>query len=197
MRKSALTLCGSVMAILLVSCGGDGGSGTPTTPATPTPVPVTSFAGTWSGTYTITGCGHSGAFAEINWCGNLSYTPLPMTLTLSQSGSSVSGTLTQGSIATSVTGSVDASNHLILSGSTTLSGGILAEILGWNTTVAGSAMSGSWNTKWTTGGLAGSAQTINTLSSVTKASHGDGVVIELTRQPGGTLEDVLGALHAQ
>ena len=197
MRARGLRLSGAILAMLLASCGGGGGAATPTAVATPTPVPVTSFAGNWSGTYTITSCGHSGVFADANWCGTLSYTPLPINLVLTQSGSSVSGTLLQGTIATSVTGTVDATSHLILNGSTVLSGSILAEILAWNTTVSGNAMAGSWNTKWSTAGSVGSAQTVNTLSGVTKTSLGGGAVVRLSRRDGVTIQDIPELLRAQ
>jgi len=194
MRVFAVRLFGLAMLVMFAACGGGGSSTPPTTPSTPTPPPVVNVAGTWSGSYVITSCGQSGAFSEVDWCGNLSYTQLPMTLVMSQSGSSITGLLTQGDIATPVTGSVDASSRVILTGSTVLEG-VRAEIVGWNTTVSGSAMSGSWNTKWTIPGYLDSAQTVNTLGSVVKAaSNGDDVVIRLTRRPRG-LKDVLDALH--
>lgn len=196
MRSSTLRLFGPVLTILLASCGGGGGGGVPTMPSTPTPVPVANVAGNWSGTYTITSCGQSDAFTDANFCGTLGNAPLPMTLVLTQAGSTVSGTLAQGTIATPVTGTVDASSHLFISGSTVYSGTMLVETVGWNTAVTGSTMSGSWNTKWSISG-GGSAQTVNTLGSVAKASQGDGAVIRLTRQPISTPRDVLDALRTQ
>jgi hypothetical protein len=197
MKSSTLRLsAGALLAILLASCGG-GGGGTPTTPATPTPVPVANFAGNWHGTYTITKCGQSGVFADIDWCGNLSNQPLPITLALTQTGSSVSGMLTQGTATTSVTGSVNPASHLNLSGTGVFGGGINAEIVGWDTTMSGNSMSGSWNTKLTIPGYIDHAQTVNTLTSVTKTSDKGGVIIQLTRQPNRTLQDALAALRGQ
>jgi hypothetical protein len=162
------------------------GSSSPTAPpATPTPVPVVSFAGTYSGTYTITACGQTGTFATAHFCDTLRVgTIFPMSLTLSQSGNSVEGTLLQGRAATPVTGFVNGSGQLILDGSTasgnlvellpedpedtTVSGNFAEEIVGWNTSLSGNALVGSWNAVWTWALRPGTAQTVQTLTSVVK-----------------------------
>jgi hypothetical protein len=150
MRITTFRLLECSLLIASVACGG-GGSSSPSAPA-PTPIPVANFAGTWSGTYVLTSCGHTGDFASTNFCGTFTIGLfLPMTLSLAQSGSSVTGTLLQGSILTTVSGSVDSAGHLVLAGTGAVSGFAL-QMVGWDTTQSGGRMSGSWNTRWTGGG---------------------------------------------
>jgi hypothetical protein len=78
---------GVVAALLLTSCSGDGRSHTPTQPFSPSPPlpPAANLTGTWTGTVGVTydaGPGEEGSCAE------------PVTATFEQSGSAVSGTLT-------------------------------------------------------------------------------------------------------
>lgn len=187
---SVALLCAS-----LVACGGKS-SGTPTV-ATPvvvaTPVPPATVAGTWSGTYVISNCGHTGLFAAIDWCGQLSGVALPMQLTLNQTGSALSGTLAQGSIGSSVTGTVDGNGNIALTGSGT-SGTITFTTFGWNTLARGGVMTGSWTTKWTATGLADFAQATNTLSAVVKSAAANPPAIVAVKT-GDSIRDFLNALR--
>ena len=197
MRITIFRMLAVSLMVALVACGG-GGSSSPTAPA-PTPIPVLNFAGTWSGTYVLTSCGHTGDFASGDFCGVFTIGSfLPMTLSLSQTGSSVTGTLLQGTILTSVSGSVDSAGHLILTG-TGASSGFALQMVGWDTTQSGSRMSGSWNTRWTGVGWIGYAQVINTLSSVAKTSSSGAVPLAAAApsQPvfGGGFEDVLARMR--
>ena len=80
----------------------------------------------------------------------------------------MTGTLFQGTMPTSVSGSVDTGGHLLLTG-TGGSGSFALQIIGWDTTQSGGRMSGGWNTRWTAVGWVGYAEVVNTLSSVVKS----------------------------
>jgi hypothetical protein len=82
-RRSMLLIPTTLLAAFLTGCGGNNIS----TPSSPSPPPVASFAGTWSGTYTASNCGHTGDWPS-GLCEELSGA-LPVTLTLTQTGSSV------------------------------------------------------------------------------------------------------------
>ena len=162
-----LRLLAASLMVALGACGG--GSSSPTTPTTqPTPVPAVNFAGSWSGTYTITACGQTGTFAVGGFCDSFSIGSVwPLRLTLTQSGSSVNGTLSQGSIVTTVTGTVDSAGRLTLNGTGTTSGFSL-QIVGWGSSLSGSLMVGTWGTVWTFPGWSGYAQVVNSLGTFTR-----------------------------
>jgi hypothetical protein len=191
--RRALALA-SALCLALTGCGGS--STAPTAPApTPTPAPVVSFAGAYSGSYTLTSCGHTLGMAAGDFCGTFSIgTVLPMTLNLTQSGAAVTGTLLQGQIATSVSGTVDSRSHLILNGSGTSSGFVLT-MAGWDTQLSGTLMIGSWNTVWTLAGTTGMAQTVNTLGPVVKTSSAGVASSSRALKPGATIHDLFDALR--
>ena len=185
-RRPLALAFGLVLVLCFSGCGGSG------SPNTPTPVtPVVNFVGTWSGQYTISACGHVGDWPPCHdfFEGSVA----PMTLTLSQTGSSVSGTLTQGNLITSVTGSVSNDNHLVLSGSTTTAAGGLPAtyaIMGWDTQLNGNNMTGSWEEHITSPQISGFLQWIDTTNTVVKAAAAQS--LERHNQAKGTLEDLLG-----
>ena len=101
---------------LLAGC-----SGSPTAPTTPTAPPAPTvftgnLSGTWTGTYTVTGCSPT---AAPNTCTMyVPKTPGAMTLTLTQSGKQLSGTFNSDflSIPFAVTGTVDDAGRVTLQG---------------------------------------------------------------------------------
>jgi hypothetical protein len=189
MKKTLSLLC----ALVLAGCGGSDVAGPPP-PTLPSPAPVANFAGTYSGTYTVTSCGHTGDFAVGEFCDQLGVgSVLPMTLTLTQNGSAVTGTLVQGLAPTKVTGTVSGSGHLTLDGSGS-AGGFTLLIVGWDTSLSGGVMTGSWNTQWTYPGLfAGYAQVVNTISPLARtAAVAEVPLVAQSLRPG----DLQGALRA-
>ena len=110
--RSAITM----LAVLALSaCSRNPAAPTPL--PTPSPVTVTGeLSGTWTGEYAVTGCAPMQAPNQCTW-----YVPLgpeAMTLTLTQSGASLSGTFTSGIIGPlAVTGTVDAAGVVRLAGS--------------------------------------------------------------------------------
>lgn len=131
-----------VFAFVLAGCN-QGGSRSPVSPtpvgtpppvvvAPPPPQPsVTNYAGRWSGSYIVDQCaGSSGSMDDIlcsaprpgNSGGIFQRgATFPITLDLSQNGSSVSGVISYGQISGNVSGSVRADQSLFLSGTATAS----------------------------------------------------------------------------
>jgi hypothetical protein len=177
------------VALTLSACGSNVAG------PTPSPSPIVSFAGTWSGTYTVTACGNNGDFKAIDFCSTFSKgTVLPVTLTLTQNGSSVSGTLSQHDVHTPVTGSVGGTGHLSLSGSASVDG-FTIETVGWDTVVSSGTLTGGWADKFTKPSLAGFAQFSNQLNSVLKSSAGAATTSALKAgRSNGTLQDVFDAM---
>lgn len=131
-----------------------------TTPAPSTPTPtITSYAGRWIGEYVVQQCaGASGSMDDVlcsaprpGSAGGVFQrdTRFPITLELTQSGSTVAGTLTLGLIRGTVSGSVTSANRLILSGtlfySDAASGVTLTNTLtDWDTSLGSDLLSGTF-----------------------------------------------------
>ncbi len=158
-----------VVSISTLACGG-GGANTPTSstpvvttppavttsvtpptttspPATPAP-PATPYTGRWSGNYIIDRCDGTGSVQDL-LCGTNRglYPPgtsLPITLDLTQSGSTVAGTIALGQITGVVTGAVRSTGLLTLSG-VARSGTATATLTYWDTRASGSVMEGFFN----------------------------------------------------
>lgn len=77
---------------------------------------VPNYAGSWSGSYYITGCSQSGAFATINECSNFTTNKvLPYNMVLTQSLDTVSGTFYLGTLQFGLTsGTMDGSGQIAL-----------------------------------------------------------------------------------
>jgi hypothetical protein len=115
------------------------------------PLVVPNFAGRWAGAYTITSCDTNigGPICTSQFKGNPG--PYSMTLTLAQTGASVSGTLVLfpctitipvpcGGIALTVRGGVDKLGQLALIGS----GGVDTRVTDWRTRLADDGLRGTF-----------------------------------------------------
>ena len=103
----------------------------------------------------------------------LTGTSLPLRLTLTQTGSQVSGTAAFSNFTVQVTGTVNATGRLDLAGSAVVGSANVA-ISNWNTTVLGTSMTGSWRTGYLLTGI-GVTQVDSTIRTVTL---GGGVATE-------------------
>lgn len=142
----------------------------PVTPSTPAP-PATPYSGRWSGTYIIDRCDGTGSVQDL-LCGARrgafpTGTSLPIALDLTQSGSTVSGTISLGQITGVVTGSVRSSGLLTLSG-IARSGTATATLTYWDTRALGSAMDGFFHFNATYLDIPGVAAVSARLGSVRK-----------------------------
>lgn len=146
----------------LAACGGSD-------PVAPTPV-IPIVQGTWTGDYTVASCndqtaaGFCAGFAPVG-------SVLPVRLVLTQTSQQLTGTVDLASIVIPVTGTVNASGRVVLTGSVTIpvaGFSTTATLVNWDTVVSGSSMTGGWRTTFTVVGLTGSPFVDSTIRSVTK-----------------------------
>jgi hypothetical protein len=151
-----------------ITVNGDQTSGSNTIGITGTG--LISFAGTWSGGHVIRECNGTGSVQDLI-CGAARGafrigTNLTFGATLTQSGTTVTGTVNLGGLIGPVTGVVSGGT-LVLSGGATGSG-FTAVISGWSTQVSGNTMTGAVNYTLTFQGVPGNAGIVSTLQSVTR-----------------------------
>ena len=128
------------------------------------------FQGTWAGRYIVERCDGTGSVQDYFCSARGSYPPgtdLPISMSLTQNGTSVSGTLSLGSVTGVVTGTVTGAGDMVLQG-TVRSGQTSGTLSGWSTTVSGSAMSGSFSYDAAFTGIPGVAVVRARLSGVTR-----------------------------
>jgi len=142
---------------------------------------VSNFGGTWSGSYRITKCDQSAAFA--GWCVGIGGVGavLPVALSLTQGGAGrdqITGTIALGTITGNSSGNVTHDGRLILGGTFTnaISGTVfVVTIGGWDTRLSGaSGMAGGWSQSIRANGFPGNAYQENTIASLTHTSQGTG-----------------------
>jgi hypothetical protein len=146
---------GAAALALSVACSSNSNS-----PTSATAVTIADFNGTYTGTYNITNCSESGQFAGFCAAGVPAGTSLPIFLTLTQTGGTVSGTLTLGSVTGTFQGTVSGTT---LTGTASLSfpsddGFTLTiSVSNWNTTISGNAMSGQFTLVFGSPAISGNA----------------------------------------
>ena len=175
-------------AILISACD-RGANGTPVTPSpvtvapppapapapTPAPTPfVFSYAGFWSGNYIINRCLGQGSLEDLFCSAPSGGRPggiypvgsrLPITLDLTQNGTSVSGLVSFGSVRGPMSGTVRSNGLLTMSGNAA-SGNYTMSITYWDTGVYGDELGGyiSFTTRYA--GINGFATVETQLSGV-------------------------------
>ncbi|MEP7118276.1 MAG: choice-of-anchor D domain-containing protein [Acidobacteriota bacterium] len=128
------------------------------------------FAGTWSGRYVVDRCDGTGSNQDYFCSQRGAFPPgtdLPILLSLTQNGSTVSGTFSLGQVTGAANGTVNASGALVLQGTAT-SGQLTTALSGWTSTVTGTAMNGNFSYNASIGGIPGVAVVVAHLSGVTK-----------------------------
>lgn len=152
-----------------ISVNGDQTSGSNTV-AISGNAPGPAFAGTWSGRYVVERCDGTGSVQDY-FCSQRGFYPpgtdLPLSLSLTQNGASVSGTFSLGQVTGSANGSVNASGALVLQGTAT-SGQLTAALSGWSSTTTGTSMSGNFSYNASVVGIPGVAVVVSRLSGVTR-----------------------------
>lgn len=152
MTKSTRMTLGLLASLMFIA-----GCSSPTTPS------PTDVAGRWVGQWARGACTDAGNLTGT--CGILNV-PNPLSLTLTQNGSSVSGTLALGAINFTVTGQVSGSS-ITISGQGTNSTGSQT-LSAWSSSVSGTSMTGTFSMAVVSTGNAGTANISGTLQSVAK-----------------------------
>lgn len=130
-----------------------------------------SVAGTWAGRYIVERCDGTGSNQDY-FCSEQrgAYPPgssLPVSVTLTQSGSAVNGTIRLGSVTGPVNGVVNANGSLVLQGSAS-AGQVSLSLSSWNTVVAGQALNGNFAYNASLSGVPGVAVIASRFSGVTR-----------------------------
>ncbi len=130
-----------------------------------------SVQGSWSGQYRVQRCDGTGSNQDYFCSANRGAFPpgasLPITLNLSQSGSSVSGTIAFGQVTGSVNGTINNAGTLVLQG-TAVGGQVTVALSGFSVTVNGSSMTGNFTYNAGLAGVPGVAVVTSSLSGMTK-----------------------------
>ena len=155
--RFARSIMAASFLVWVSSCGG------PNSPSQNTP----NYAGTWNGTYTITGCTQSGGVALANICGSLGSTD-PYQMVLAQSNTSVTGSFTLGTIQFPSTGATIGSDGSLSLSATTIQNGITI-IVTWNLNLPASAITGSITQVWTSTTLSGQANVTGIISTAIRS----------------------------
>jgi hypothetical protein len=127
-----------------------------------------SFAGEWSGRYIVERCDGTGSVQDYFCSSRGAFPPgtdLPISLSLTQNASAVSGSISLGQVTGPVSGAVNATGTLILSG-TARSGVLALQLSSWGTSVSGSTMTGTFVYNAGATGVPGVAVVTNRLSNV-------------------------------
>lgn len=129
------------------------------------------FSGTWSGAHVITQCNGTGSVQDlICSAARGAYkvgTRLVFSVTLTQSGNTVTGTANLAGPTGPVTGTING-NTLTLSGTLRDNQGFTSVITAWNTSISGSSMTGNLGYSLTFNGVPGNAGIVADLSGVTR-----------------------------
>jgi hypothetical protein len=153
-----------------VTVNGDQTSGTNTIAVSGTGL-APPFSGFWTGTYIVERCEGTGSVQDVFCSTNRGFYPvgttLPISMSLTQTGSNVTGPFALGTVAGSATGTVSAGGVLTLQGTATAAP-ISAAISAWSTTVSGNSMSGNITYNLTSTGTPGVATVVTRLVRVTK-----------------------------
>jgi hypothetical protein len=162
------TAAGSYSGTLTVR--GDQTSGTDSLPMSGT-ASAGGFAGTWAGTYVVEACDGTGSVQDLFCSANRGLFPpgttLPISMTLNQTGSTVSGTVAFGQVSGPVTGTVNGAGALSLQG-TVASGTVSATIASWSTTVQNGQMVGAITYNFAERTLPGTVAVRTRLTGVTR-----------------------------
>lgn len=135
MRKKFLLSLLTALPLFGVACGG-GGNSSPTAPSTP------SFQGQWTGIWVRQGCSESGP-AAIGACSALPGSG-PLSLVLSQAGTSTQGSLSLGTLQTPVSGPIESDGTLRLTGQSSQAQVGTITLTSWRSNT-GTTMTGSFS----------------------------------------------------
>jgi hypothetical protein len=157
-----------------VTVDADHTSGTNSIPISGTAIDA-AFAGNWSGNYIVERCDGAGSIQDVLCSAPSGSRPggvfpvgtsLPITLTLNQSGNSVTGTFALGTVRGVATGVV--TNGLLTLQGTATGGTLTAVITHWSTRAQGNVMDGFANYNITISGVPGIGGLVTRLGRVTK-----------------------------
>jgi hypothetical protein len=161
----------AMIAVVLYACAACSEGGSPTAAAGTTGGTAPSdFSGLYSGTYRVTNCTTDGLFG--GFCEGLtSDTALPIVASFNQNQSTITGTVTLGSLTGTFQGTVSGNTLTGTAVMTDLSdSGVVMKtsITAWSTTISGNALSGEFTIVLTSPAVPGSATLKASLVQLTR-----------------------------
>jgi hypothetical protein len=151
------------------------------------------FQGTWSGSYTVTGCSQTGDFARANFCSSFGVNRvLPTNLNLTQDRDRVQGRFFLGTLGGDTTGPVQSNGQLLLTGAVQDPAATIETTWNLTSTNAG-RITGSLSLLWRSPGLLGDMRISADIRDLNRTS---GVAAYAVTSAGvrPTLEDTLRAI---
>ncbi|HTK28852.1 MAG TPA: hypothetical protein VL309_04845 [Vicinamibacterales bacterium] len=153
------SLAAAICSLILAACGSSSSSPTPSVPQ---------YGGSWSGTYVISGCNQTGGMSLVNICGSLGNSA-PYGLTLTQNGTSVTGSFALGTISFANTGGTIASGGSLALTGTNLSNGITI-VVNWALNLTASTLTGTLSQNWTSDTLSGQVNIVGSISNASRSA---------------------------
>ncbi|MCX6539239.1 MAG: Ig-like domain-containing protein [Acidobacteria bacterium] len=142
---------------------------------------VPDYQGTWSGSYRVSSCSDTGDYTTFGWCNTVRGQVLPLTLSLSQTRDTVSGTITIYEYTGATSGPIADNGVITLSG-TAVNGNASMTITKWSTTAASPGlMTGSFSIRNTSTDLSGSAEMNCDITTMQKSAMDPGVGLDSPR----------------
>lgn len=130
-----------------------------------------SAQGAWSGSYIVERCDGTGSNQDYFCSTNRGAFPpgasLPISMNLTQSGSSVSGSITFGQVTGSVNGTINSAGTLVLQG-TAVGGQITVALAGFSVSVNGASMTGNFTYNAALASVPGVAVVTSRLNGMTR-----------------------------
>ncbi|MEZ5283231.1 MAG: choice-of-anchor D domain-containing protein [Vicinamibacterales bacterium] len=162
------TSAGSFTGVLTVNADHTGGTNTIAVSAHATGVSV---QGSWSGRYEVQRCDGTGSNQDYFCSTNRGAFPpgasLPIAMNLTQSGSSVTGSITFGQVTGSVNGTINGAGTLVLQG-TAVGGPITVTLSSFTVSVNGTSMTGNFTYNAGLAGVPGVAVVTSRLSGMSR-----------------------------
>jgi hypothetical protein len=139
---------------------------------------VPNYQGEWTGNTTVTACTDIGGFLATNYCAQHLRTAQRLTLSLTQTGLAITGSIylsdAGGQVAGTVTGAIGANGDVATLVST-LTGvvngtNLTVTLISWNSLATGSSMTGSWAANVTSAQIVGIATVQSLFTGVIRTS---------------------------
>lgn len=155
------------------------------------------YQGTWSGSYAIRTCSHTGDFARINFCGNFPENRVfPTNLNVTQDRDRVQGRFFLGSLGGDATGPVQADGRLLLAGAIQEPTSTIETSWTLQSTTAG-RITGSFSFLWRGTGLSGDMRVTADIRDLNRTSSLVAPSSPRRSGAGAALTDLLRALEGQ
>lgn len=155
------------------------------------------YQGTWSGSYAVRSCAHSGDFGRINFCGNFPVNRVfPTNLNLTQDRDRVQGRFFLGQLGGDGNGPVQGDGRLLLTGAVQEPTTTIETVWTLDSTSAG-RITGTLSFNWRGTGLSGDMRVVADIRDLNRTSSAAAPSAHRPRPSGASLVDMLRALEGR